>query len=104
MSTNPYQSPNTSQVPPETLPPQEEKTEKLPALAHLMCGWPLALVAVGGAIGGALGGLAYGVNVAIYKSKLPSAAKVGLNLLTGASAAGIWAVVVMAIRRAWFGA
>ena len=62
---------------------------KLPASAHVMCGWPLLLVAIGGAIGGGLGGAAYGINIAIYKSKLPVAAKILLNLVTGAAAIGV---------------
>ena len=72
--------------------------EKLPASAHLMCGWPLLLVAFGGAIGGGLGGAAYGINVGIFKSKLPVAAKVLLNLLTGLVALGIWAAIALAIQ------
>jgi hypothetical protein len=32
------------------------QTDKLPGIAHILCGWPLLLVAVGGMIGGALGG------------------------------------------------
>lgn len=73
---------------------------KLPASAHVMCGWPLLLVAIGGAIGGGLGGAAYGINVAIYKSKLPVAGKILLNLLAGAAAIGIWAAIAVPIQSA----
>ena len=65
-----------------------------------MCGWPLLLVAIGGAIGGGLGGAAYGINIAIYKSKLPVSAKILLNLATGAAAIGIWAAIGVAIQSA----
>ena len=69
-------------------------------MAHVMCGWPLALVAVGGAIGGGLGGGAYAVNVAIYKSQLPVPAKIALNILSGLSAFVLWLVIVGLIRKA----
>jgi hypothetical protein len=62
----------------------QEKQPKLSAKVHLMCGWPLALVVIGGAIGGGLGGAAYGINVAIYKSRMPTPAKIALNILAGA--------------------
>jgi hypothetical protein len=68
-------------------------TEKLPTEAHVVCAWPLALIAIGGAIGGGLGGAAYAVNIAIYKSQMPGAAKVVLNLLTGGSAIVLWIVI-----------
>jgi hypothetical protein len=70
----------------------------MPKSAHLLCGWPLAMVLFGGAIGGGLGGAAYGVNVLIYKSRLPLAAKIVLNLFTGLSALGLWVLVATAIQ------
>lgn len=77
-----------------------EKPAKLPAKVHFMCGWPLALVAIGGVIGGGLGGAAYGINVAIYKSRLPIPAKIALNILAGISAFIIWAVIAALIQDA----
>ncbi len=73
---------------------------KLPVAAHLLCGWPLLLVAIGGAIGGGLGGAAYGINVTIYKSNMPVAAKVLLNILVGCAAIGLWLGIGMAIHSA----
>lgn len=73
---------------------------KLPAIAHAACGWPLVLVAIGGAIGGGLGGAAYGINIAIYKSRLPLAAKIVLNLVTGLAAFGIWLAIAVAVSAA----
>ena len=73
---------------------------KLPIWAHLVCGWPLLLVAIGGAIGGGLGGAAYGVNVAIFRSALPTPLKVLLNLVTGMAAVGIWIAIAVAIQAA----
>jgi len=76
----------------------DAEQKKMPAVAHLLCGWPIFLVAIGGAIGGGLGGGAYGINIAIYRSKLPVFAKVILNLVVGLSAIGIWLVVAAAIQ------
>jgi hypothetical protein len=76
----------------------KEKPGKLSASAYLICGWPLVLVAFGGAIGGGLGGLAYGLNLLIYKSKLPLLAKLVLNFLTGVAAIGIWAAIAAALH------
>jgi hypothetical protein len=73
--------------------------QKLPMIAHILCGWPLILVFVGGAIGGALGGVAYAVNISIYKSKLPGVLKFVLNPLVGIMAIGIWYMIsAMLIR------
>jgi hypothetical protein len=71
--------------------------EKLPAGAHLLCGWPLVMVAIGGAIGGGLGGLAYGLNITLYKSRMPLWAKVLLNLAAGFSAFGLWLWIAIMI-------
>jgi hypothetical protein len=81
----------------------EEQTEaaspqKTPVYVHAMCGWPLILVFIGGAIGGALGGLAYGINMTIYKSKLPMPVKVLLNIITGFAAIVLWVVIVLLIQ------
>ena len=75
-----------------------DETPKLPPVAHALCGWPLALMFVGGAIGGALGGAAYGINVVIYKSRLPIVVKVVLNVLAGVAAMGVWFVIALALR------
>ncbi|MFK7284053.1 hypothetical protein [Acinetobacter baumannii] len=70
----------------------------LPVRAHLLCGWPLVLMLVGGAIGGALGASAYGINVKIYKSNLSNIAKVLLNLLTGLTAIILMLIAANLIR------
>jgi hypothetical protein len=78
--------------------PRDVKTEKTPPLVLLACLWPLALVAIGGAIGGGLGGAAAGLNFSIYKSKLPIAVKIVLNIVSGVAAFAIWLAIVMAIQ------
>ncbi|MCL2310527.1 MAG: hypothetical protein FWC42_09740 [Proteobacteria bacterium] len=70
----------------------------LPWQAHIMCGWPLILVFIGGAIGGGLGGRAYGINIKVYKSGLPAVAKSALNILTGVAAFVVWIIIVRIIR------
>jgi hypothetical protein len=72
--------------------------EKMPVIGHILCGWPLLLVAIGGAIGGGLGGAAYAINVGIYKSQLPIPAKVFLNIIVGSAAIVIWYSIAMALR------
>lgn len=79
--------------------PATEKV-KLPIGVHIMCGWPLLLVAIGGAVGGGLGGAAYAINMSIYKSQMPMVAKVLLNLLVGFAAIGIWLGIAIAIGAA----
>ena len=73
--------------------------QNLPTIAHILCGWPLILLFVGGAIGGALGGLAYVINISIYKSKLPGVLKFVLNPLVGIMAIGAWYMISTMIRR-----
>ena len=72
--------------------------EKIPVIGHILCGWPLLLVTIGGAIGGGLGGAAYAINVGIYKTNLPIPAKVVLNIIVGSAAIVIWYSIAMAIR------
>jgi hypothetical protein len=75
---------------------------KVPLSAHVLCGWPLLLVALGGLIGGALGGAAYAVNMGVYQSELPVPAKVILNLFVGFLAFGIWLALGIALTL-WMG-
>jgi hypothetical protein len=75
------------------------QAKKLPAMAHILCGWPLVLVAFGGLIGGGLGGAAYAINIAIYKTSMPVIFKIVLNLSVGIAAIGIWYVIAIAISR-----
>jgi hypothetical protein len=79
-------------------PSSNEPSKKLGAKAHILSGWPLLLVAIGGLIGGALGGLAYVTNLKVYQSNLPIAAKIGINLCTGTLAFILWVVAILLIR------
>ena len=76
------------------------QSKNVPALAHVLSGWPLLLVLIGGAIGGALGAVAYSANLAIYKSNLPSVVKIILNPIIGIAAFVLWFVISLSIRRA----
>jgi len=78
--------------------PGKPESVPLPKWAHLVCGWPLVMVAFGGAIGGGLGGAAYGVNLWIFKSRLPLVAKVALNVFSGMAAFVLWALIAGAIH------
>jgi hypothetical protein len=77
---------------------EEKKLEKLPVKAHILSGWPLILIIIGGLIGGALGGGAYVINLKIYKSNLSTPIKILLNIATGLSAFVIWLIVVVVIH------
>jgi hypothetical protein len=70
----------------------------IPIWAHLVCGWPFVLVIFGGAIGGGLGGLAYGINMVSFKTGMPVAAKVILNLLVGCAAIVGWLALAMLLE------
>ncbi|WP_312842948.1 hypothetical protein [Stutzerimonas nitrititolerans] len=70
----------------------EKIEKKLTAKAHILCGWPLILVAIGGAIGGGLGAAAYALNVAIYRSSMSRKAKITQNILSGLGAFVAWLV------------
>lgn len=76
----------------------ELQSKNIPVTAHILSGWPLILIFIGGAIGGALGGGAYAINLSIYKSSLPTAVKVILNLIVGIAAVAIWFFVSLYIR------
>jgi len=78
--------------------PDAAKKVKLPPLVHLVCGWPLILVAIGGAIGGALGGLAYGVGLIVYRKTRSLQTTFLASLGLGGAAAILWYLVVSAIR------
>jgi hypothetical protein len=82
----------------DSLAPPSSQKAKLPPLAYLVCGWPLLLVASGGAIGGGLGGAAFSLNLVAYRSKLPTPLKVVRNVAIGLAARGIWFAVAVAIQ------
>ena len=78
-------------------PETEPKHEKLSALVMIACGWPILLAAVGGLIGGLFGGIAFAVNMALYRSKLPRWSLWLLNPAVGLTAIILWFVVAIMI-------
>ena len=76
---------------------EDLKKEEFPKYMHLICGWPLVLVAVGGAIGGGLGGLAYGMNVSIFNKTRSIPVTVLSSILTGGVAIAVWLAIAVAI-------
>lgn len=73
-----------------TVQPVVSSKAKVPFKAHLMAGWPLMLILIGGAIGGAFATLAYVINLKIYQSELSKMNKVLANLMCGMFAIIIW--------------
>jgi hypothetical protein len=79
---------------------------KLSVGTHIMAGWPLFLVIMGGLIGAGLGGAAYGLNIAIHKSNMPYGVKIGLNIIVGLAAVMLWflvGVVFCAVKQNYTG-
>lgn len=93
MMNNPYHSP--TEPPASSHPRSPVGSPALPFWVYLLCGWPILLVVIGGLLGGALGGGAYGLNMMIWKSTLPLAARVPLILVVGAGAVGVWFIIAI---------
>jgi hypothetical protein len=91
MSENPYAPPTM---------PSKPQSNAIPIWVYLICGWPLALVAIGGMIGGAMGGAAFGVNLAIWKSAMPLPVKIILIPIVGFTAIGLWLAIALGLNAA----
>jgi hypothetical protein len=82
-----------------TLESVEDVKVTLPKVAHLIAGWPLLLILVGGAIGLALGVIAYLINLKVYKSELSKMNKVLANILCGMSAISLWWFIATLVQQ-----
>ena len=71
------------------------KKIKLSARAYWLCVWPMFLV-VFGIVGAVIGGIGFGINVLIYKSRLPKRSKIILNVFTGMVAIVFWFITAVA--------
>ncbi len=91
MNDNLYTPPNVQ---------SKVQSEATPIWVYLICGWPFALVAIGGLIGGLCGGAAFGINLSIWKSQLPVALKIILIPIVGIAAVGIWLTAAVGINMA----
>ena len=69
------------------------ETDETPKYVHVICGWPLVLVFMGGAIGGGLGGAAYGLNHYIYGKTKSVPITLVASLISGACAFVLWLVI-----------
>ena len=79
---------------------------KLSVGTHIMAGWPLFLVIIGGLLGAGLGGAAYGLNIAIHKYNIPYGVKIALNIIIGLAAVMLWflaGVVFYAVKQNYTG-
>ena len=92
-------SANLNSRPSDKAAVDSKKSEKVPPLIHIACGWPLIMVGFGGAIGGGLGGAAYAINMNIYKSSLAPVLKVILNIASGALAFILWLTIVQMLLK-----
>ena len=82
----------------ESIEMNQSPAPEVPIWAHFFCGWPLLLIAIGGAIGGGLGGLAYGVSISLFKTSLPLPVKLILPPIFGMLAVGLWLAIAIAIN------
>tara|TARA_R110002051_G_C8731067_1_gene497867 strand:+ start:126 stop:611 length:486 start_codon:yes stop_codon:yes gene_type:complete len=73
----------------------------LSPIQHIICGWPLMLVVIGGLIGGACGGAAYGINAKLLKSDLSPGLKYLLVVLVGVGAIAAYFLVVIGLAILW---
>ena len=78
----------------EAKPANEFFLKNLKWHEHLVAGWPLLLLFVGGAIGGACGGAAYALNGKIFNSEIASHLKYVYSVLIGFGAVVLYVVVV----------
>lgn len=76
------------------------ETKNISFWGHILCGWPMFLVFLGGFICGAMGGLAYGINLAVYKSQLPQPVKFILIMVIGGVAIVAWFVISLVALQA----
>ena len=67
--------------------------DKIPSGVHLLCGWSLALLFLGGVLGFIFAICSYLVNIKIYKSRLPRFLVWVLILMTGVFAITIWIII-----------
>lgn len=67
--------------------------EKPPAWIHVLCGWPLVMIAFGGAIGGGLGGAAYGLSLTVYRKTRSIPLTVVASVAFGGGAFFTWLFV-----------
>lgn len=74
---------------------------KLTIFEHVICAWPLWLIAVGGAIGGLCGGAAWALNTRIMRSQRSAPLKYILILLSGVGAAALYFVLIVALALAF---
>jgi len=75
----------------------KENVLNLPLYAHVIAGWPLLLIFIGGVIGGLCGGGAYGASVALLKKKGVTAVTCLLSFLIGIAGVALYFVVAVAL-------
>ncbi len=69
-------------------------------VVHMLCGWQFVFLFLGGLLGGGLGGIAYAINVAIVKTRLPLPAKIVSVIAVGIGAIIAYFVVIVLLHNA----
>ena len=73
---------------------------KVPAVLQVLALLPIVLVSIGGAIGGLIGAMGVLANLAIARTRIPSAGKALIMIGVGVIAALVWIVIAAALSRA----
>lgn len=76
------------------------KPGELTPVAHMLCAWQFVFLFLGGLVGGGLGGIAYAINVAIYKTRLPTPAKIISIIAVGIGAMIAYFIVIVMLHLA----
>lgn len=69
---------------------QTSEPRKLSIMEQIVCAWPLALVAVGGALGGVCGAVAWVLNTRIMASSMGAPMRYALIVLSGIGAIALY--------------
>ena len=77
---------------------RSSKPGEMTPIAHMLCGWQFVFLMLGGLVGGGLGGIAYAINVAIFKTRLPTPAKIVSIIAVGIGAMIAYFVVLVMLQ------
>lgn len=73
----------------------------LPPYAHVIAGWPLIMIAIGGAVGGLCGGGAYAISMSLLKRKGVTPLSCFLSVFIGIAGVILYLVVAVALAIAF---
>lgn len=75
----------------------DPQSKPIPSYAQVIAGWPLIMIAIGGALGGLCGGGAYGLSMALFKKRGVTPLNCFLSILIGIAGIGLYFGAVVAL-------